>query len=94
MAEENRSKGALLFVAGALIGAVAGILLAPKAGKETREDIAEWLKARRAKGGEFLSKVKEPVIEKKDQLVAAARAAKEAYKESRHNGHERETVNS
>lgn len=62
MAENNEKNVMLYFLAGvgvgALIGAAAGLLLAPKSGAETREDlarkfdelkhkIADWAKARR-----------------------------------------------
>lgn len=33
---------ALMFVGGAVLGAVAGLLFAPKPGKETREDIKDY----------------------------------------------------
>lgn len=39
-----------LFLSGAAIGAVAGILFAPDSGKETRRRMAQWLKERREKG--------------------------------------------
>ncbi|MEI9967479.1 MAG: YtxH domain-containing protein [Terracidiphilus sp.] len=40
MAEENKSYGLAWFLAGLGVGALVGILYAPKSGKETREDIA------------------------------------------------------
>lgn len=38
------------FISGAAIGAALGVLLAPKAGRETRKDVSLWLKERREKG--------------------------------------------
>lgn len=41
---ENQNTGGLVFlsfIVGAIVGGILGILFAPKAGKETREDIAE-----------------------------------------------------
>lgn len=65
----RRKSGANLaagIVAGAAIGAVAGILLAPKSGKETREDI-------KMKTGEVAAKVK-------DKTVAAYKTVKQKIK--------------
>jgi len=54
------SKSTGKFVAGALIGvaagALAGVLLAPKSGKETRKDIANKAKEYTAKGKEMAIK--------------------------------------
>ena len=41
MAEENKSYGVAWFLAGLGVGALVGILYAPKSGRETREDIAQ-----------------------------------------------------
>lgn len=53
MAEESRSYGLAWFLAGLGVGALVGILYAPKSGRETREDLAngaregtEYLRAR------------------------------------------------
>jgi gas vesicle protein len=39
MAEENKSNGLAWFLAGLGVGALVGILYAPKSGRETREDL-------------------------------------------------------
>jgi gas vesicle protein len=41
MAEDSRVQGLAWFVAGLGVGALVGILYAPKSGRETREDIAQ-----------------------------------------------------
>lgn len=38
------------FISGAAIGAALGVLFAPRAGRETREQLDSWLKEKRAKG--------------------------------------------
>ena len=62
MAEENKSYGLAWFLAGLGVGALVGILYAPKSGKETREDIAngaregtEYLRARTREAAENVS---------------------------------------
>jgi len=49
----------LAFAAGALAGAIAGVLLAPDKGSETRRKMAEGIKDQLSKGKEKLSDLKE-----------------------------------
>ncbi|OGS39122.1 MAG: hypothetical protein A2506_05320 [Elusimicrobia bacterium RIFOXYD12_FULL_66_9] len=81
MTNQEKGGGLLLFLTGAAIGAVCGILFAPRSGTETREDIADWLKERREKGSELIHRVKDESASRKDALVAAAKAAKSTYTE-------------
>jgi gas vesicle protein len=78
---------------GAAVGAGLGILFAPKAGKDTREQLGDWLKEKRNEGGELLSrvkeeggdllsKIKEDGMHKKEALTAAFKAGKQAYAET------------
>ena len=93
--QENRCSAqavALAFLGGAVAGVVAGILLAPKSGKETRRDLRGY--ARRAEE-EVLEKAKEArealdeviergkhfVAEKRADVEAAIKAGREAMKE-------------
>ncbi|MEK7388124.1 MAG: YtxH domain-containing protein [Elusimicrobiota bacterium] len=83
MTNENRGyTGILWFVSGAIAGAALGVLFAPRAGRQTREELANWLKDRRTRGEELMHKVKDGSLIKKDALVAAAKAAKQAYTEA------------
>lgn len=83
---------ALAFLGGALAGIVAGILLAPKAGEETRralkgyarkteEEVIEKAKEARAALDEVIEKGKHFVAEKKADVDAAVKAGREAMKE-------------
>lgn len=87
MADDSRTArnvGLVLF--GAAVGAALGVLLAPKSGKETREDILDWLKERREKSTQLLGRIKENLPAKKEQLVAAIKAGKQAYAAAARNG--------
>ena len=76
--KQKRKEGAIKvlsgFAIGALIGGIAGVLYAPKAGKETRQEIAEKVKETAAATGEKVNEtvheVKEKVEELKDKRVA------------------------
>jgi gas vesicle protein len=79
----NSEKAALALVVGAAIGYAAGILTAPKSGKETREDlkdagvmIKKSAEAKLAEAKEDLGKVIDEVTEKAQEL--SGRARKEA----------------
>ena len=90
MSNEDRGNGLFYFLAGTAVGAALGVLFAPRAGSETREQLGDWLKERKEKGSELLHKVKDESLVKKEALVAAAKAAKDAYREtnSKHHDHE------
>ena len=66
---------------GTIAGAVAGILLAPQSGSQTREQLGGWLKERRDRGTDLLAKIREEGLHKKEQLTAALEAGRNAYEE-------------
>ena len=82
MSSEDRGSNLIFFLAGAAIGAGLGVLFAPKAGKETREQLGDWLKEKREDGGALLAKLKEEGLQKKEALTAAFKAGKQAYMET------------
>ena len=57
------------FVLGGLIGAALGILFAPKAGKETREQLNTWMDETKEKAKEKLAKLEEEIKQRKDHLL-------------------------
>ena len=80
------------FFGGAVAGAVAGILFAPKSGEETRrelkgyarkteEELIEKAKEARAALDDVIERGKHLVTEKRAEVEAAVKAGKEAMKE-------------
>lgn len=66
-----------LFLSGAAIGAIAGIMLAPDSGKETRRRLTDWLKEKRVTGREVLAA-------RKEQVLGVIEAGKKAFQEKVH----------
>ncbi len=66
-----------LFLSGAAIGAIAGIMLAPDSGKETRRRVTDWLKEKRLTGREALEA-------RKQQVLGVIEAGKKAFQERAH----------
>jgi gas vesicle protein len=82
----------LAFLGGALAGAVAGVLFAPKSGEETRralkgyakraeEEVIEKAKEARIALDETIERGKQFMAEKRADVEAAVKAGKEAMKE-------------
>jgi gas vesicle protein len=65
MAEDNKVNGLAWFVAGLGVGALAGILYAPKSGRETREDLLNGAK----EGTEYLRNRTRHAAEQVEELV-------------------------
>jgi gas vesicle protein len=87
---DNVGSKVTYFLVGLGVGALVGILFAPKSGEETREfltkkaddgrDFAQR-KARelRERADELIERSKEVAVRKKDSLSAAVEAGREAY---------------
>lgn len=90
-AQRSSQTIALAFLGGALAGAVAGILFAPKSGEETRrelrgyarkaeEEVIEKAKEARAVLDEVIDRGKHFMAEKRADVEAAVTAGKDAMK--------------
>lgn len=90
---DDSSNGFLWFLAGLGIGAAVGVLYAPKAGRETREDILraaedgkELVRDRarqyRNQAGEWVDRGKDVVNQQKEQFRSAFEAGRQAYREA------------
>ncbi|MGI4757501.1 MAG: YtxH domain-containing protein [Janthinobacterium lividum] len=58
MADDNSSSGLGWFIAGLGIGALAGVLYAPKSGQETREDLAVQARDAKEKANQYVEQSK------------------------------------
>ena len=83
MASKENGSGSFKtgFVLGAIIGAAAGLLLAPKTGQEMRADLMEQSEALRARAEELAAKARDqlgPAIERaRERLGPAVEAARD-----------------
>lgn len=73
MSRESEENNSFLYLLagvglGAIIGAAAGLLLAPKAGTETREELAEKLKELKGKTEEWIAEQKAKKASTPDEL--------------------------
>lgn len=71
MAERDGGGSLAAFLLGGLLGGVLGLLLAPKSGRETREDLAAWLRRRRRRGEDLL-RTQDPGVDARRHGRAAA----------------------
>ncbi|MFA6582736.1 MAG: YtxH domain-containing protein [Elusimicrobiaceae bacterium] len=76
MKEDNSSSVIAAFVLGGIVGAVAGLLLAPKSGKETREDLGNWLDDAVSKGKDTMHVVGGKLRDHMDVMGDEIRSAK------------------
>jgi len=88
MAEENKINGLAWFVAGLGVGALVGILYAPKAGRETREDLlngaregTEYLRTRTRQAAEQVGNLVDKGKEQVGEYVDRGRAQWEEFVE-------------
>jgi gas vesicle protein len=94
MSDNNGGTKVVFFLAGAGLGALVALLLAPQSGRETRDLIAQKAgdgrdfvsakkKEYRQQAEEYVGKAKEIVNKQKEQLSAALEAGKHAYQEEK-----------
>jgi gas vesicle protein len=94
MSDDSGSSGILWFLAGLGIGAAVGVLYAPKAGKETRDDIAKYAqdgsdyvkdraKQYKVQANQWVDRGKDVVSTQKEQIRNAVEAGRQAYREAK-----------
>jgi gas vesicle protein len=93
MSDSNSGSGFGWFLAGLGIGAAVGMLYAPKAGRETREDLLrraeegkDYVKNRaqeaRQQATQWVDKGKEAIDQQKEQFRSAYEAGRQAFKDA------------
>jgi gas vesicle protein len=93
MSENNGSNSFVWFLAGLGIGALAGVLYAPRSGDETRdvlraraEEGRDYVRTRareaRDQASQWVDRGKDVVNQQKDQFRAAYEAGRQAYQEA------------
>ena len=91
MEDNNAGAKFVYFIAGLGIGALAGILFAPKSGRETRQYLAEraeegrdYLKQKgeriREQAGDYVDRGRGILNQQREHLSAAIEAGKQAYR--------------
>jgi len=95
MSRDDGGNGLVWFLVGVSIGAIAGILYAPKSGAETRETlrrsaedgrdyVVSGARKAREQAGEWVDRGREVLGQHKDTIVQAVQAGKQAYREATH----------
>jgi len=90
---DNDSNSIGWFLAGLGLGALVGVLYAPKSGKETRDTILQsanegrdYLSSRgqkfRGQVNQYVQKGKETLNRSKDQITSAVEAGRQAYRDA------------
>ncbi len=93
MSDRDSSNSFVWFVAGMGLGALAGLLYAPRSGTETRdvlraraEEGRDYMRSRareaRDQASEWVDRGREVVNQQKDQFRAAYEAGRQAYQEA------------
>ncbi len=84
MADDRHDTGLALFLTGLMLGAIAGVLLAPASGNETRQKIATRMKALREEAEEEfeegLEKIQTEIPAKKEQYAEALKEGWKAFR--------------
>jgi gas vesicle protein len=93
MSDNSGASGFMWFIAGLGLGALVGVLYAPRAGRETREAIMnkaeegrEYMVTRarqaREQANEWVDRGREAYNRQKDQISAAVDAGRAAYRDA------------
>ena len=69
-------KGAALFIGGAMVGAAAALLMAPKKGEELRQDLVDLAEEAKKHAQDYCERVKKDLAEAEATLEAAEEQAK------------------
>lgn len=79
----NIVKGTALFIGGAIVGAAAALLLAPKKGEEMRKDLSDLAAEAKKQAQDYYEQVKKDLAEAEAKLEDAAEAKLKERKQNR-----------
>jgi X-X-X-Leu-X-X-Gly heptad repeat protein len=87
MSRQQNPGSVVTFIVGVSIGAIAALLLAPKAGKDLRNDLADGLSdgmdQLRSKGNELRSRAGKLAETAQDNVQEAIQAGQHAYRQAK-----------
>lgn len=83
MSESSDSDVMLGFVVGALLGAAAGLLLAPRSGRETRRRLQRWAENLEDRGYDLLNEGRDLLEEGREVVQEKADQVKDALDKGR-----------
>jgi gas vesicle protein len=78
----RESKSLMFFVGSFALGAIAGLLFAPKRGSELRGELAEWGREKKVSGRQMYARAKEYLPHRRRTTPEAVREAREAGEEA------------
>jgi gas vesicle protein len=87
----NKVNGMGTLLLGMLSGVVLGVMYAPKAGKKTREELSNWLDAKRESSTEVLEEWRSKLPEQREKIAAAIKSGTDVFAK---NGRKKTTVKS
>ena len=69
-------KNTAYLLLGATVGALVGVLFAPRPGQETRADVKDWLEKKREKSAAVVADLRKSLPEQKEKLNAVLEKGK------------------
>lgn len=72
-------KNTMYLLLGATVGAVLGVLFAPRPGKESRAELKDWIDEKREKSAEVVEDLRKSLPEQKEKLNAVLEKGRKLF---------------